>query len=38
MSHGKRTPEFLAALYSTIGAESLVSHPSTRTWKKRITA
>jgi len=38
MSQGKRIPLFMAGLYSTMGAESLVSQPSTTTWKKRMTA
>jgi len=34
MSHGARQPVFISGLYSTMGADSLVSHPSTRIWKK----
>jgi len=38
MSQGKRAPLFFAGLYSTMGADSLVSHPSTNTWKNRMMA
>src|SRR5689334_18445807 len=32
MSHGARTPLIAQSAYSTTGASSFVSHPSTRTW------
>jgi len=38
MSQGKRMPLFSSRLYRTMGAESLVSHPSTTTWKNTMMA